>query len=362
MAARPPASTASSASFDRSGAASITLRAAPAWITITLTLWVTTSCNSAAIRARSSSTALRMASSWACCSWANRSRLAASRRRQTRTSPASTPATSSTTAGLDQPGSTGSVSRNAKPASTAATHQSGHRPHPVAAVHDGAVGADDAGQHGDPGGVVADGQRRAHHDPERGQRIPPPGRERQRRQDDQGPRRRRRARSTTRTAGHGRSGRDRGPAPRSGRSVPVRCSLGRDAGRPVAGKPRRHDQRDTVSTTASTTSARTARRDSGAGSSLRPQRVTQLRDACRGGSSVSIGSLCGSPRPVRVRLRDQSPVPQAYFAGMTPRPGPPRGGPDVGAAADAPDEPPRSYLRWDRHTPPARATVRPWRP
>ncbi len=63
MAARPPASTASSASLDRSGAASITLRAAPACMTITLTLWVTTSWSSAAIRARSSSTARRMACS-----------------------------------------------------------------------------------------------------------------------------------------------------------------------------------------------------------------------------------------------------------------------------------------------------------
>ncbi len=72
IAARPPASTASSASLAISGAWSITLRAAPAWITITATLWVTTSCNSAAIRERSSSTALRIASCWACSSSAIR--------------------------------------------------------------------------------------------------------------------------------------------------------------------------------------------------------------------------------------------------------------------------------------------------
>jgi hypothetical protein len=62
IAARPLASTASSAARASSGVASMTFRAAPAWITITLTLWVTTSCSSRAIRARSSSVAWRSAS------------------------------------------------------------------------------------------------------------------------------------------------------------------------------------------------------------------------------------------------------------------------------------------------------------
>jgi hypothetical protein len=44
----------------------MTLRAAPAWMTITLTLWVTTSCSSRAIRARSTSVARRSASICSC--------------------------------------------------------------------------------------------------------------------------------------------------------------------------------------------------------------------------------------------------------------------------------------------------------
>ncbi len=71
-AARPLSSTASMASLDSSGSASMTLRAAPVWITITLTLCVTTSCSSAAMRARSSSTARRVAASCASCNAANR--------------------------------------------------------------------------------------------------------------------------------------------------------------------------------------------------------------------------------------------------------------------------------------------------
>ncbi len=62
MAARPPASTASSASPACSGEVFMILRAAPAWMIITLTLCVTTSCSSRAILARSCSTARRSAS------------------------------------------------------------------------------------------------------------------------------------------------------------------------------------------------------------------------------------------------------------------------------------------------------------
>lgn len=53
MAARPPASMASSASRVWSGAASRTVRAAPAWMIMTLTWWVTTSWSSRAMGARS---------------------------------------------------------------------------------------------------------------------------------------------------------------------------------------------------------------------------------------------------------------------------------------------------------------------
>ena len=63
IAARPPASTASSASRAWSGSRSSTLRAAPAWMTITLTLWPTTSCSSRARRARSCSSASAVAAS-----------------------------------------------------------------------------------------------------------------------------------------------------------------------------------------------------------------------------------------------------------------------------------------------------------
>jgi hypothetical protein len=60
IAARPPDSIASSAWWAISGAVVSTVRAAPACTTITLTLWVTTSCNSWAIRARSRCTASRV--------------------------------------------------------------------------------------------------------------------------------------------------------------------------------------------------------------------------------------------------------------------------------------------------------------
>ncbi len=67
IAARPAASTASIASRASSGDRSSTVRAAPACAVITLTLCVTTSCSSCAIRARSRSTAKRVA--FAC--WAS---------------------------------------------------------------------------------------------------------------------------------------------------------------------------------------------------------------------------------------------------------------------------------------------------
>jgi hypothetical protein len=84
IAARPPASTASSASRAWSVSVARTLRAAPAWITITLTLWVTTSCSSRAIRARSCSAARRTARARSSSSTAIRALLWSARRRQVR--------------------------------------------------------------------------------------------------------------------------------------------------------------------------------------------------------------------------------------------------------------------------------------
>jgi hypothetical protein len=63
MVSRPLASMADSAPRACSGSASRTLPAAPAWMVITLTWWLTTSCNSPAMRARSCATASRVAAS-----------------------------------------------------------------------------------------------------------------------------------------------------------------------------------------------------------------------------------------------------------------------------------------------------------
>jgi hypothetical protein len=52
-----------------SGLAAMVRRAAPAWTTITLTEWATTSCSSRAIRPRSSATAQRERSSCSVASW-----------------------------------------------------------------------------------------------------------------------------------------------------------------------------------------------------------------------------------------------------------------------------------------------------
>ena len=63
IAVRPLASMASSASSASPGELATTLRAAPACTTITLTLCVTTSCSSLAMRARSTSMA-RWVAAW----------------------------------------------------------------------------------------------------------------------------------------------------------------------------------------------------------------------------------------------------------------------------------------------------------
>ena len=61
IAERPAFSTSLSASAHSSGRAVITSRAALAWTTMRLTLWLTMSCSSLAILARSASTAARAA-------------------------------------------------------------------------------------------------------------------------------------------------------------------------------------------------------------------------------------------------------------------------------------------------------------
>src|SRR5581483_2248369 len=103
IAVRPLASTASSASSARPVASArglpSTLRAAPACTIITLTLCVTTSCSSLAIRARSSSMARLVAASCSACTLRSRDVESPTRRRSSRMpSPAATVGTTTISA------------------------------------------------------------------------------------------------------------------------------------------------------------------------------------------------------------------------------------------------------------------------
>ena len=120
IAVRPLASTASRASRASSGELSSTLRAAPACTTITLTLWVTTSCSSPAIRARSASTARRVCAS--CSASARSSRWAESpaRFRHPRIPTATAAVGANISSAVNRAGTCGVVSGNAAVAMTAA--------------------------------------------------------------------------------------------------------------------------------------------------------------------------------------------------------------------------------------------------
>ena len=153
----------------------MTLRAAPAWMTITLTLWVTTSCSSRAIRARSCSAARRSASACSRSSVDSRARPSSARRFHRRSPSAATAIGIRIRNGTASSGTVGHRRLPELGVQQRRDRQAGQRRHPVRAVDGGGVGGDDAGVEREPQRGV-DVARPAgavrEHDPQHRERVP----------------------------------------------------------------------------------------------------------------------------------------------------------------------------------------------